>query len=94
MAEFTLKQKEAQTLRINIGDDSFELPLRGSLSVKEGVGLASEEGTYSFFMKHIPKEIFAKLTVDELNQIVEIFKVESDKQTKMTVGELRASLKR
>jgi hypothetical protein len=94
MAEFTLKPKELKTLRINIGEDSFEIPLRGSLSIKEGVALSSEEGTYSFFKRYIPKDVFERITVDELNQIIEVYKEESDKHSKLSMGELRASLKR
>ncbi len=94
MAELTLKPKELNTLRVNIGEESFQIPLRGSLNIKEALGLDTEEGTYSFFKHHVPEKVFKELTVDELNQIITVWKEESDKHTDKTLGELRASLKK
>lgn len=94
MTEFTLKPKEKNTIRFNIGEESVQIPLRGSLSLKEAMGLSDEAGTYSFFKKYIPEKIFDSLTVDELNQIIEIYKKESDRYSRLSMGESQASQKR
>lgn len=93
MKEFTIKPKEVNTIRFNIGDESVQIPLRGSLSLKEAMGLADEAGTYSFFKRYIPEKIFDALTVDELNQIIQIYRSESDKHSRMSMGESQASQK-
>lgn len=87
MAEFTLKKQEAKTIRINVGDDSFTVPLQGSLSWKEALTLDSAQGTYAFFKKHIPAEIFDALCIDEYNQIVEAWKTASLDASGKSAGE-------
>ncbi len=91
MAELTIKPKEQETLKVTIGDKEFSIPLRGSLSVKEALVLETEQGAFSFFKKRIPKDIFEALTVDELNQVIAVWKKESDKHSEMKLGESQAS---
>lgn len=87
MAEFTLKRSEEKTLRINVGDDSFEMPLQGSLTWKEALSLETPQGTYAFLKKYIPDKVFNDLKVEEYNAIVEAWKTESLKHTGKTSGE-------
>ena len=87
MAEFTLKPKEIKTLTVNVGDRSFSLPLQGSLSIKEMLTLETPEGTYSFMKKHVPKQIFDGLKVEEYNELLNAWKAESTKATGKTPGE-------
>ncbi len=90
MANFTLKRKEVKTLRIQADDNSFEpfeIPLRGSLTVKEAMLLNTEEGSFSFFKKHIPAEVFDSLDFDGLNSIMLAWKKESDKRSRLNMGE-------
>lgn len=87
MAEFTLKQVEVKTLKVNIGEDSFQIPLQGSLTWKEVLALETSEGTYAFMKTHVPKEVFDKLKVDEYNQLVEAWKAESIKAAGKSAGE-------
>ena len=87
MAEFTLKPAEVKTLKVNYGDESFELPLQGSLSISEALPLATPEGTRTFMEKHIPKHIMEKLKVEEYNQLLAVYKAESEKHSGMRMGE-------
>ena len=87
MAVFTLKRKEAKTLRVNIGENSFTIPLMGSLNWKEARLLESVEGTYSFFKKNVPEEIFESLSIDEYNELVNVWRSESEKASGKTQGE-------
>ena len=69
MAEFTLKRKEANTMRLNIGDESFQIPLAGSLTPEEAIPLDTQAGTIAFFQKSISGDIQKTLTIDEYNEI-------------------------
>ena len=87
MREFTLQPKEEQTLKINIGEESFVIPLGGSMTRKELASLDTQEGTYSFFRKYIPKAILEQLKMDDYNQIVNIWLEETAKASGKKLGE-------
>ena len=87
MAEFTLKHVEPKTLKINIDDNSFHIPLQGSLSFKEARTLETPEGTYAFIEKYIPAEVLEPLAIEEYNQIVSAWKKESEKVSRKKLGE-------
>lgn len=87
MTEFTLKRAEAKTLKINIGEESYQIPLMGSLTFKEAKTLDTQEGTYAFIKRHIPGKVLDDLTVEEYNQIVYIWKEESQKHSGKDQGE-------
>lgn len=69
MSEFTLQRKEAETLRLNIGDCSVNIPLAGSLTPAKAKELETAAGTHAFFSEYLPEEITKTLTVDEWNAI-------------------------
>lgn len=86
MPEFTLKRKPVKTLKINIDDKSYHVPLGGSLTPDEWVKLDTFEGTKAFLCRYLPEEITSGLTIDEWNAIIEAWKVETNKSGK-TAGE-------
>ena len=86
MPEFTLKRKPAKTLKINIEDKSYHVPLGGGLTPDEWVGLNTFEGTKDFLCRYIPEEVAKELTIDEWNAIIEAWKQETGKSGK-TAGE-------
>lgn len=70
MAEFTLKPREADTLKLNIGDKSFQIPLGNSLTPEESAPLDTQAGTIAFFQKYIDDdEIKAALRICDYNDI-------------------------
>lgn len=87
MTEFTLKKREADTLKLNIGDESYHIPLAGSLTPSEAAGLDTGEGTIAFLNKYLPKEITDALTVNEYNEITHAWAEASKKASGKTVGE-------
>lgn len=70
MAEFTLKRHEAKTLKVNIDDKSYYIPLSGSMKPKDVAKLDTVEATLEFMKKYIPEEVIDELTQDEYNSIV------------------------
>ena len=79
MREITVgNPKERKVLKINIGEESYSLPLLGSLTMKEATRLDTEEGTIAFVNDYIPKGVLETLTVDDLNTIIKAWKSASD----------------
>ena len=79
MREITVgSQKERKVLKINIGEESYSLPLLGSLTIKEATRLDTQDGTVAFITDYIPKDVMETLTVDDLNAIIKAWKSASD----------------
>lgn len=87
MTEFTLKPVEDKTIRINYCDDSFVLPLQGSLTLEEANMLATPEGTYIFMKKYIPEDIMKKLKLEEYNMVVRAYREASEQTSGQKLGE-------
>ena len=87
MTEFTLKPIETKTIKINYLDESFEIPLQGSLTFEEANLLATPEGTYAFMKKHVPEDILKALKVEEYNMILAAYREASEKNSGKRLGE-------
>lgn len=87
MPEFTLKRHITKTLKINVDDKSYKVPLGGSITPEEWAQLATPEGTRQFLCKYIPKEVTDTFTVDEWNAIINAWKAETAKSEAKTPGE-------
>ena len=85
--EVTLKKPEVETLRVNIGKETYEVPLGNSLAIEEWKLIETFEGTFEFFKKYIPAEVANKLTICEINQITEAWKQATREQTGVNPGE-------
>lgn len=70
MSEFTLRRREAKTLKVNIDDKSYTIPLAGSMKPKDVAKLATVEATLDFMKSYIPEEVIDDLTQDEYNDLV------------------------
>ena len=87
MPEFTLKRNIVKTLKVNIGDESYVVPLGGSLTPKEWLQLETPAGTREFLCKYIPEEVTDTFTVDEWNAIINAWKAETNKSSVKSAGE-------
>lgn len=87
MAEYTIKPIESKTLRVNIGEESYQIPLQGSLSIKEARNMDTPDGTYEFIKTYIPENVLEGLRVEEYNQLIAVWKKESDKHSGKKLGE-------
>ena len=90
MAEFTLDNKNKKTadvLKVNIGNDTYSIPLAGALSIKELKMTQTTMGVIDFFEKYIPEDVFDTLTVDDLNEIVGAWFKATQDETGATPGE-------
>ena len=87
MAEFTLKRKPAKTLKVNIGDESFQIPLSMCLTPEELVPLGTAEGTRDFFRKYLSDDVIKILTIEDYNEITRAWVEASNKAGGKTTGE-------
>ena len=84
---FTLKRKEPDTMRLNIGKESFQIPLAGSLTPEESAPLDTPSGTIAFFQKYLSDEVKKVLTIDDYNAITRAWIEASRKASGKTPGE-------
>lgn len=87
MAEFTLKRHKVKTLKVNIDDKSYNIPLSGSMKPKEVAELDTVEATMEFMKKYIPEEVIDDLTQDEYNEIVKAWGDASKAASGLNPGE-------
>ena len=85
MAEFTLKQRPAKVLKVNIMDETFSIPLAGSLTPQEAAPLDTQEGTIAFFQKYLSDEVKKILVIDDYNELTREW-IKASKEAK-TAGE-------
>lgn len=71
MTEFTLKQREEDVLKLNIGEESFMIPLATSLTLEEATAMETMDGAIAFFKKHIKGGIAETLTLANFRDIIE-----------------------
>ena len=65
MKEFTLKKKESDFFKLNIGEESYLIPLARSLTFEEINKLQDKENVVEFFRKYLGADVFNALTVDQ-----------------------------
>ena len=65
MKEFTLKKKESDFFKLNIGEESYLIPLARSLTFEEINKMQDKENVVEFFRKHLGDDVFNALTVDQ-----------------------------
>jgi hypothetical protein len=89
MAEITLGKKDTvETLKVNIGGESYSVPLAGSLTISEMRKFIKDEDGFAFFEKYIPKKQIESLTMDEFQALSDAWKKASAKDPgDVTVGE-------
>lgn len=65
MKEFTLKKKESDFFKLNIGEESYLIPLARSLTFEEINKMQNKENVVEFFRKYLGDDVFNALTVDQ-----------------------------
>ena len=69
MKEFTLKKKESDFFKLNIGEESYLIPLARSLTFEEINRMQNKENVVEFFRKYLGDDVFNALTVDQFEII-------------------------
>lgn len=67
--EYVLKPKEANTLKLTIGSESFQIPLANSMNPEYLASLDTREKTIAFFNEYIPAEIARTLRYIDYDEI-------------------------
>lgn len=80
MQEFTLNKREDDYLKVNIGEESFNIPLVGSLTPAEAqVAMESIDGAIAFFNNYIRADVAERLTIFNYRDLVTAWKEASEK---------------
>lgn len=90
MREITLtdENKQINVLKVNIGKETYSVPLSGSLSIREMKAMrdGTEDG-FDFFGRYIPQDVLETLTMDQFNALNEAWKEASSEKTDASMGE-------
>ena len=90
MQEFTLNRREEDFLKVNIGEESFNIPLATSLTLEDATSMDTMDGAIAFFKKHIRADVANSLTLYNYRDLIAAWKDASDKALhpeNMTTGE-------
>lgn len=89
MKEITLggKPKEVKSLRVNIGEKHYDVPLGGALKPRELAEMDTPAKTLAFLEKYIPKKIVEDLSMDEYNALVRAWADATREASGVSVGE-------
>ena len=87
MAEVTLKKRDTEVLKINIGDKTYSLPLGGSIPYKQLKKLKTEDGIFEFLSAHLPTEIMDVLSTEDIKTIFSAWGEATKKQSGLKLGE-------
>lgn len=83
MYEFTLKKREDDTIRFNIGEKSYLVPLAMGLTPTEAAKIDSLDGAVEFFNGYIDKAVVEKLTLRDYRDMLNIWREASKKSAEM-----------
>ena len=82
MTEFTLKPREEEWLRLNIGDKSYKIPLATTMKLKEAQSMDTMDGAISFFNRYIDEDVVECLSLYDYRDILTAWKDASEKAAK------------
>lgn len=90
MREITLtnENKQINVLKVNIGKETYSVPLSGSLSIREMKAMRDgvEDG-FDFFGRYIPQDVLETLTMDQFKELNKAWKEVSGEKTDADMGE-------
>lgn len=90
MREFTLKKREEDYLKLNIGEESFLIPLAANITLAEANSIDTMDGAMAFFRKYIRADVADALSLYDYRDIVVAWKEASEKavdEANLSVGE-------
>ena len=79
MKEFTLKKRESDYLKLNIGEESYLIPLATSITYGEAKSIDTIDGAMAFFRKYIGDEVADSLSLYDYKDLITAWKDASEK---------------
>ena len=76
-----------KVLKVNIGQETYTVPLAGSLTIAEMRKFKEDEDGFTFFRKYIPEEVIDNLTMDDFKALSDAWKNASAETAGASVGE-------
>lgn len=88
MVDLSNKQ-HAATLEVKYGEETYAIPLGGSLTHKQLKRLRNDdEEIIAFLGQYMPKKVVEELTLDSLIAIMKAWREETQKVSGLSLGEL------
>ena len=92
MKEITLKKRSnTEVLKVTIGDETYSVPLGGSMSYGElrrlQKGKNNPDIVVEFFGKYIPEEVLNSLFVEDINELMNAWSEATKQSSGATAGE-------
>lgn len=78
MKEITLGNAKKEPLRVKIGDETYEVPVAGSLTFAQVKKLRDNDDGRAFFEEYIPGEVLDNLTIDDFKTLTDAWKSASN----------------
>ena len=79
MAEYTLRKREDDWLKLNIGENSYRIPLATTMKLKEAQSMETMDGAISFFIFYIDDDVAENLSLWDYKDILTAWKDASEK---------------
>ena len=80
-------EKVKETLAVEIGNKTYNVPLARSMKRKELIALKDEESVFQMFAKYIPSDVLDDLTMDEYQQLAQAWTDSNEAENGATMGE-------
>lgn len=80
-------EKVKETLAVEIGSKTYNVPLARSMKRKELIALKDEESVFQMFAKYIPSDVLDDLTMDEYQQLAQAWTDSNEAENGATMGE-------
>lgn len=75
MPDITIQPKKViEYLNVNIGDETYKVPLAKYLKIGEASKLDNNKAIIEFFNKYLGEDVVNNLTFDDLTEIAEAWK--------------------
>lgn len=87
MAILNLNDNTIEVLEVVIEEETYKVPLGGSLPYKTLKNLKTEDDIIKIFTQYIPEDIFLGLPLKSVNQIILAWKNETEKANGKKLGE-------
>ena len=87
MKKVTIGGQNANVLAVEIGKETYSVPLAGSMKRKDVLALKDEESVYAMFARYIPSEVLDDMTVDEYNQLAQAWADANAEESGASLGE-------
>ena len=91
MPKLNLDNKEVEVLEVEIGENTYKIPLGSSMTRKELAELSDEDKVIGFFEKYIGADVMDTLLYGQISKLIHAWNDATEEACGLKVGESSAS---